>query len=250
MPKNNSSTDSQTKLDSENAARQTPEAKLVDVRKPDISKPKADEVKVDGTRRQMQQQVQLGPPVTSEAKDKGARLKSVLTSRVLLLGAGNLIFMFLLAFFLVKLPGKANELKRLRNASFRASSEGRTEIAKFEIESVRERADKLANLFPDESGLVDFVNDIEKIKEEGVVTRLSFASTEVVRDRTGYYGIPVIIHFRGSWSQIDTDLQKIQKLHFLFRAVSIKAEVFSEEENVVELSYGGFLYVDDKLGKD
>jgi Tfp pilus assembly protein PilO len=69
-------------------------------------------------------------------------------------------------------------------------------------------------------------------------------------DKTGNYGIPVIIELNGAWESIGQDLQEIQKLPFLLRAISIDAEPDKENESMIQFKYGGFLYVDTRLGEN
>ena len=56
---------------------------------------------------------------------------------------------------------------------------------------------------------------------------------------------PFIMKFEGTWENIDKDLQKIQKLPFIVRAVTINIEISEKVPGSVILRYGGFLYVNE-----
>lgn len=184
-----------------------------------------------------------------EPEAKRFRLKSIFWLKDITLGVVNLAFIVSLVVLLGKLPGQAKELKILRNASLNTAAKSSIEIAGLELEASREKAERINSLFPDDGGLIDFVNQIDALKEEGVISRFSFTSEEVIRDRTGYYGIPVFIEFTGSWGLVGEGLSSVQSLPYLLRAVGIQTEV-KPEENLVIFKYGGFLYVDESLAKD
>jgi len=165
----------------------------------------------------------------------------------IILGVINIISIVLLAVILVKFPSKANELKDLRIEQVKSESGSGFEYS--EIESHRAHAQALGDLFLDEPGVVEFVNSIERLKsDEAAIQRVSFASQKVVKDKTGNYGILVVIELSGTWEAIQVDLKRIGELPFLFRAARIETK--TNEEGVILLKYGGFLYVSDKLGKD
>jgi hypothetical protein len=197
--------------------------------------------------------VSAKPSPKSTGQNQLAGKKSGLKSRFwlkdIILGVLNLVFVVSLVVLLGRLPGKANEFKRLRNESLDTAAKSSIEIAGLELEASRKKADKISAFFPDDAGLIDFVNQIDVLKEEGLVSRFSFTSEEAIRDRTGYYGIPVFIEFSGTWSQVGVGLQRVQNLPYLLRAVSIETTV-KPEENLVEFKYGGFLYVDESFAKN
>lgn len=187
--------------------------------------------------------------VTKPAKAKKNIGEKVGWVRELTLGVINLVFAVALAYLLIQLPQRAAEVKVLRGSELDISEDGGFKINKFELDKNKEKADRLIALFPDEQGLLTFVDEIEKLKREGSVVDFSFASKDPVVDKTNNFGIPMVIELKGTWGQIDQDLQKIQKLPFLFRPVSFNAGLI-EDEGVIDLRYGGFLYVDESLEKN
>lgn len=175
--------------------------------------------------------------------------KNVIWWKDLVLAVFNLVLVVGAILILSRFPSRALELKTLRNAELQLTAKGSFDIAELELESSSQKAEKLLVLFPDEPGLIEFVKEIDILKEEGVVTRFSFASEKAVRDKTGYYGIPLVIEFSGTWDQIGQAIERITDLAYLLRAVTVEAEP-DLESGLIIFKYGGFLYVDETLAKN
>jgi hypothetical protein len=172
--------------------------------------------------------------------------KSLLSSRDIILGIVNLISLALLVFILFQLPKRAEELKGLRTEEFLTSSNTSSELDGITREL--EKSNEIKKMFLDEAGLVGFVNEVEKLKGEGSsVQRVSFAGQLAIKDRTGNYGIPVVIDLVGDWQTIDKDLQRVDNLPFLYRAAKVNIERSELSPGVIEFKYGMFLYVDEKI---
>jgi Tfp pilus assembly protein PilO len=148
------------------------------------------------------------------------------------------------------LSQKALELKKLRNAVAGAEKKKQVEVSDLQIPSVVEKSQALFSLFPNEPGLVDFVKEIEKLKNEGTITDFSFVNQEAVTDQTGTLGFPFVIKFSGPWEQVSEDLVKLQKLNYLVRAVNIDLKSSKDSADLVEFKYGGFIYVDQSFNQN
>lgn len=190
-----------------------------------------------------------GPPVATKADDDSVDKKDrLMTTKDFLLGIINVASLALLIVLLIKLPDKAAELNKLRNQVLLSESEVALEIS--EVEGSKDKAGELENLFIDEVGLVNFVGDVEGLKgESSSISKINITSKNAVEDKTGSFGIPVVIEMRGDWSRFGEDMKKIQQLPYLFRVIRIDTEIL-DDEGVVGLKYGGFLYVNDKLGEN
>ena len=178
---------------------------------------------------------------------KGSFLSNLLI-RAAILAFINLIGVAGIIYFNRKIPEKALEVKSFRSEQLGISAQN-SEIIKRDIEESKELADKLFSLFPDDEGLVNFANELDRIKAEGKIVGFSFATEEAVKDKTGSIGIPVLIEIKGTWAEIDTDLQKIQKLPYLLRPIQVSAAP-APEEGLIDLKFGGFLYVGKDFGKN
>lgn len=172
----------------------------------------------------------------------------VLKVKDILLIVINLISVTLLIILLSKLPKKGEELKRLRNDVLLVNSQ--IPSGQAEIENNKDKAQKLEDLFIDEAGLVSFVNDIEGLKSESSsIYKVSIVGQKAVKDRTGNFGIPVIIEMKGDWKTLGEDMLRIQKLPYLVRTVRIESEPLKEEKGF-DFKYGIILYTKDELGKN
>lgn len=186
-------------------------------------------------------------PETSPKPVKEVKKKAFITGH-LLVGFINLVLIIVTFLILSNLSTKAADLKKIKNEELDALASLKVQPSDLEIKSNTEKIDKLNKLFPNESGLVNFVKEIEKLKTGGIIKGISFVSQEPVRDKTKYLGIPFVIEAEGSWEQIDASLGEIQKLPFLIRAVTVEVNVI--DANLVNFKYGGFIYVDESLAKN
>lgn len=208
-----------------------------------------------GAKNKLSPKVMPSAPLNEKAMDTedsefmgGERsVKLTLPPKDIILAAVNIITFVILALLLVRLPKEAQELKKLKNES--TQSNDNISLQLNEVELNRQKAEKLQGLFLNDSGVVDFVKEIEGLKASETVTKLSFANQKAVKDQTGNFGIPVIIEMSGNLDEIERDLEKIENLPFLFRPVSVEMQPAAEEVEL-ELKYGGFLYVQDELGQN
>ena len=140
---------------------------------------------------------------------------------------------------------KAEEISKAKQDAASEVDVANYAFLKAEVEHYTEQIDELESLFANDSDLVLFVQEIDRLKRECVVTSFSFVSNDPIRDDTGNYGIPVSITFTGSEEQIDAALRTVQSLPFLLRGVQVDVSRESTEEGVENLilDYGGFLYV-------
>ena len=181
------------------------------------------------------------PP--KEKKDRPFTFKDIMLAVI------NLISIILLLIILNKVANKSIELKNLRNETLQKEQNPQDNLVL--TDANKEKVDKLKAVFLDEVGVVAFVNDVESIKNiEGTsIVKVSFPSQKVVKDKTGNFGYPVSIEFKGSWDQISNDLEKIEKLPYFFRTVRFSTD-YIEEEEIYTLRYGLVLYVEDSENKN
>ncbi len=188
----------------------------------------------------------LEAPGLSEVP-KGRRLP--ITSKDLILGAVNLISVILLVIILFRFPGRSKELRDLKIQNIRDNSN--INLGFGEVEANKPRASEIEKYFLDEGGVVDFINNVENQEVEGGASiKVTFASQNTVKDRTGNFGVPIVIELIGSWEEIDANLQKIDKLPYLFRPANVEIAYSEEGPLVVVFKYGVFLYVRESLGQN
>jgi hypothetical protein len=184
---------------------------------------------------------------TADEEEKKSRLP--VTYKDILLGIINLVSVILLVVILLRLPAKAKELKDLRLASMATRAD--ISIEQRSVDEVKDEVEELKSLFLDEGGIVKFVDGIENLQGEGSsISAVTFASQRAVKDLSGNFGVPVNIQLVGSWGQIAEDIQKIELLPYLFRAVKIDIQRQEEDPNVIVFNYGLLLYTKNELGEN
>ncbi len=183
-------------------------------------------------------------PLEQELFGEEKSFRIPLSSKDVILGIINIVSVIFLIIILFQFPKKAQELKSLRVEEYLNEA---TETFEFEeMELNRQKSEKLQTFFTDESGIVEFVNELEKIgSASGVLKNVTFANQVPVKDKAGSFGIPIVIDLEGSWEGIDQDLQKIDKLSFLIRPVKVDVEPSEDEPGVILFKYGVILYVND-----
>ncbi len=184
---------------------------------------------------------------SSEGKVGQSRFPA--SGKDIILGIVNLISLVLLIIILIKLPRLAGELKKLRVEFYLNQSNVTYEFA--DVEESKVKTEDLQALFVDEGGVIAFVNDIEKLKSENLaIQKVEFANQKVIKDRTGNYGVPIVIELTGNWDAINQTLQRIDKLLYLTRAANVDIQRSEKEEGVIVFRYGVFLYVNPSLGEN
>jgi len=184
--------------------------------------------------------------IVLETKTKNIETNlSIFSVKDIILGVINFITIIFLIYLLTKLPQKSKELQAEKIIEVR--TQGNSSQQNPGLQSDIEKAKKLESLFLDQSGIVNFVGDVEKLKTgNSSIQKVTFASQTAVKDKSEIYGIPVVIELIGSWQSIGPDLEKIQALPYLFRPVNIEAGPTKDDPSVILFNYGGILYVNDK----
>jgi hypothetical protein len=156
----------------------------------------------------------------------------------------NVFSAIFLLILLTKLPGNAEELRTLRASDIQDEASLSFEFNR--VNAHKNDSDALEKVFLDESGVVTFVDSVEKLKSPAsAIQGISFTAPKSVKDRTGNFGIPVVIEMSGSWEAIGNDLEKIQGLSFVYRPITFEAKPNFENPSMVDVKYGLFLYVKD-----
>jgi len=193
------------------------------------------------------------PIEKTEAKKETAKLEekteTVITFKDVTLGIINLICIVFLIILLTKLPAKARELQKLRLEDLRNQENPVVGLGNIEAQKIK--VQELENLFLDETGVVKFVGDVERLKSENpAIQKVTFANQKAVKDKVGLSGVPIIVELSGDWTSIGKAIGSIQALPYLFRPVNVSSKPSLEDPNVILFDYGGILYVNDGLGEN
>ncbi|KKQ56370.1 MAG: hypothetical protein US75_C0007G0076 [Candidatus Woesebacteria bacterium GW2011_GWC1_38_13] len=159
----------------------------------------------------------------------------------------DIILFSISLYFIVNLPKKAEELNKVRSDEQKVVESKKIDVTGLEHIPTKESVDKLSTYFPEEAGIINFIERLERLREEGYIKNFSLVGQNAVQDKTSFYGLPFIIEFEGSWENVEVSLQEFQKLPYLVRAINV--EVKTLDENRISFKYGGFLYVSEKLAK-
>ncbi|KKR11645.1 MAG: hypothetical protein UT39_C0004G0004 [Candidatus Woesebacteria bacterium GW2011_GWA1_39_21] len=179
-------------------------------------------------------------------KDVGKAARKKNRSWILLLVI-DLLMLGFSVFFIVSIPTKAEALNKARSDEQKVKESKNVDVTGLEYKPTKDSVDTLNSYYPEEAGLISFIEAVDKLKESGIIKNFSLVGKNAVKDKTGVYGIPFIIEIEGKWEDINANLQEFQKLPYLIRAVNVEANVI--DLNIVNFKYGGFLYVSDKLAK-
>jgi hypothetical protein len=175
--------------------------------------------------------------------------KFPLSPKELFLVVIDVISVIILVFLLSQLPKAAEALREARITSTKDEASLTFEYDK--TIAKKPDLDKLSALFLDDTGVVSFVNTVEKLKgEQSSIVKVTFTSQQEVKDRTGNYGIPVVIEMSGSWDQIGNDMEKLQVLPFLYRPVTFESKPNYSNPLIFDVKYGILLYVQHETPKN
>ncbi|MFC1649311.1 hypothetical protein ACFL2C_01180 [Patescibacteria group bacterium] len=187
-------------------------------------------------------------------------LPNFLTGGVVFLTIINLVFLAIMFVLLGKFESMATKHNELRNKVADRTTTDDLSVLEFELEESYESSDRISDVFPNETGLLEFIDGVERMKNPGTVVGMSFSSKKPVKDRNGNVGIPVIIELEGLWGEILSDIEKTQEIPFMFKPVKLNTErelQIEEDEdgqiirtNTIFATYGGFLYVDEEFSKN
>lgn len=183
-------------------------------------------------------------PVPENNLPKKAKFK--INSRYILL-AVNVILLAVSVFFIISLPKKAAALNQARSDEQKVKESKNVDVTGLENPAIKQKVDTLKNYYPEEPGLIKFIEQMDEMKSSGQIKDFSIVGKDPVKDKTGTYGIPFIAEIEGTWDEINLSLQAIQKLPYLVRGVNVEAKVIGT--NDINFKYGGLLYVADDLAK-
>ena len=187
------------------------------------------------------------PVVKDISKDQKVKKAGVKIKSWILLLIIDFLMLIISVFFIISLPKKAADLNKARSDEQKVKESKNIDVTGLEYKPTKDSVDKLNSYYPEEAGVIDFIEAVEGLKENGYVKNFSLVGADAVKDKTGAFGIPFIIEFEGNWEKVNLSLQELQKLPYLMRAINVEAKVV--DENVINFKYGGFLYVSDSLAK-
>lgn len=137
---------------------------------------------------------------------------------------------------------QAEELRTLKIAQINSDAKTNVKIIEDELSKLEEKYSKTLSVFPTSDTILDFINQKEELKAKGVVSDFAFAGEEIVKDKLGLPGFPVLVQARGDQAKLNAAIEAINSLPFIIREV--KVEVTKDASGSYVLRYGGFLYTE------
>ena len=168
----------------------------------------------------------------------------------IILGTVSLIVILLIVVLVGRLRGIAEEIKQIENEKYKAVSSLALKAAEGKLNSSKGKIDDINSYLVNDDNLVDFVKQIDLLKEEGIVNNFKFASEDLTKDgQTGYEVLAFEVWFAGDKSRVDYGLKKLLGLPYLIRTIVVEVDKAGEEGNI-SLKYGGYLYVTKAYAKN
>jgi len=184
-------------------------------------------------------------------KHKGTRLllKFSITNAI------NVFLIIAIFYLLGQLPVVAGRIKELRSAQFAAEETANVSLIKSEIERSEANINTLQSLFAGDLQFVDFIERLTKLKEEGVISSITFPGGPVEVKKLSPVrakGFPVILEFRGNQDSVNSGLSKVFGMPFLFSPQEAELIVVqdSKEKGEIILNIGLYIIVNESFAKN
>lgn len=171
------------------------------------------------------------------------RLKSRLLLKTIGLTVVNVVTIIFAIIILFQMPNKSSEIRELRKDQVLASLSADGEVLTQDIKRSQPQIDKLEEAISDEDGVLSFINVMDRLRVEGIITEFSFLRSEPVVDSTKQKGLPIQIIVEGNSEVIERAMGRINGLPKLVRPITVNMEYQNNEDGTIKLTYGGLLYV-------
>ena len=211
------------------------------VQKPESNKGKDKAVNTD-------QVIERGKPKVDEMIIKQERKQKTTMIRIVFLGTFSFLLTVGVMYFLMALPGKADEIRLIRTQSlaYRISGQDEVLLVKSLKDSEAER-EKLMNSFPTETTLLNFIRMIEGLRNVEVeVLKSSIDSDLPTKIGNSSSFLPVTLMLEGVESEVDKALNKIIDSPYFVKVLRFNKEYDLNSERVIA-SVQFHLYVADEF---
>lgn len=148
--------------------------------------------------------------------------------KIIVFNVVNLILVASLFYLIGKMPKLAADLKETKSATYAKEGVNDAAILRSEIEKNQDKIDALMDLTVDEVGLVEFVQEIRNIKNEGLITDLVFTDQGAIRNSKKELGYPISFVFQGTREQINRGLERLYSLPVLYKISGAELEGTAE----------------------
>lgn len=213
----------------------------------DNSQKNAVKQKHDQTQEKSEKEGKVSKTEKKPKKKKTRDLRKSLLVKASVLGIIDLLAFFLLIYYVGQVPFISDEISDAAKQNVTANENAAQELSA-QITRNKTQIDLIDSYFNDEVGYVKFVQEIDGLRNSGVVTNFEPRSQNYIKDKTKSLGLPFVIEFTGSEDVLSQGINKLQNLPFMIRPINVSV-VKIDDVNYI-LTYGGFLYVDETLGQN
>ncbi len=152
----------------------------------------------------------------------------------------NAILISLIFVLLSKLPGRAMEIKNLRNKQVQLQENTDLTVIEAELNTYSQEIGAVQNSFVNESDLLVFIEALDRLKRDGLLANFEFLAPSSVTSHKST-GFPILLTFSGDPEHVSLGISEFQKLSFLFKPVTAELSYNREDRNM-EVKYGIFLF--------
>lgn len=140
------------------------------------------------------------------------------------------------------LQTKSLEVKTARTKVISMSQDIDAAVLSADLERERTKISDISSLLSGETTLISFIETLDKLKKDKVISEFEFPLLTDVPDKTGARGLPIVMTIQGTKIQLDESLRKIGDLPVLLRPVTLTIEV-PEASSSAKAKYSGFIYI-------
>jgi len=176
--------------------------------------------------------------------------------KVIVANVINFFLIIAIFYLLGQLPVIAGRIKELRSAQFATEENTNISVIKSEIERNEANISALKSFFAGDLQFVDFVERLTKLKEEGIVSNITFPGGGPVEVKklspVRAKGFAVILEFRGSQDFVNSGLSKVFGMPLLFFPYEAELVVVqdSKEKGEIILNIGLYIIVNESFAKN
>jgi len=169
-----------------------------------------------------------------------SRVREASFARSIIVNVISLVLITALVIFLRGSRQKAAEISALRSSSQAREASVDVEVLRGDLMRKAEDEQTLEGAFVDDTGLLQFVQDVGAMQAQGLVSGFNFLSNEAVTESTGNRAIPFQVQFSGDVSLINSGISSFENLPYLIRAKEMEISVGEQ----ITVLYIGYIYVE------
>ncbi|OGM14644.1 hypothetical protein A3D84_00125 [Candidatus Woesebacteria bacterium RIFCSPHIGHO2_02_FULL_42_20] len=138
----------------------------------------------------------------------------------------------------------SRKLSQLRSLEIKYAGLVSPELVLSDLQQNEKTISDLESVFVDEQGFIDYVEKLDGFGDERLT--FSFATQEPVKNRQGYLGLPLLLEFKGTKSEVGEALNKFGVLSEMVKFIDVEV-LNSKDEDKLVVKVSAFLYTNEKF---